>query len=92
MARVRVHAIVSGRVQGVFFRDYTVQEAERLCLSGWVRNRADGTVEAEIQGDESEVLLMVRWLRRGSPMSQVAGVDTDQLTVRPEESGFVVKY
>ncbi|MBA3013890.1 MAG: acylphosphatase [Proteobacteria bacterium] len=92
MAMVRIQAIVRGRVQGVLFRDYTVKEAGRFGLSGWVRNREDGTVETEFQGDAEEVALMVNWLRQGSPLSQVTGVDTASAKVNPEESGFMVRY
>lgn len=92
MGIVRVHVIVTGRVQGVFFRDYTAKEAARIRLSGWVRNRDNGTVEAEFQGDEEDVSRMVHWLHKGSPMSQVVGVDTAFVEVLAAESGFMVKY
>ena len=92
MAIVRMHAVVEGRVQGVFFRDFTVHEALRLGLSGWVRNLADGSVEAEVQGEESEVARMVRWLHQGSPMSQVSRVVTRPCQGLEEEPGFVVRY
>lgn len=92
MAIVRIRAIVRGRVQGVFFRDYTAKEAGRLGLSGWVRNRDDGTVEAEFQGDAAEAALMVNWLHRGSPMSQVTAVDALPAIVLPGELDFVVRY
>lgn len=92
MAVIRMQAIVRGRVQGVFFRDYTAKEANRLCLCGWVKNRDDGTVETEFQGEEKEVSLMIKWLHTGSPLSQVTGVDASSIRSRDEESGFVVKY
>jgi len=78
MADKRVHAIVRGRVQGVFFRAYTQREAERLSLAGWVRNRADGTVEAAIEGETSAVDEMVRWLHRGSPGARVDEVEIEE--------------
>lgn len=93
MAIVRVHAKVEGRVQGVFFRDFTVQEAVRHGVSGWVRNLRDGSVEAEFQGEESEVGSMVQWLHQGSPMSLVSRVTiTPCQDLAAEDSEFRVRY
>jgi acylphosphatase len=92
MAKKRVHVIVHGRVQGVFFRDYTRQEAQRLGLTGWVRNLPDRTVEAEFQGDGKEVDSILIWLRTGSPHSEVTGVQTDTITLQQDEVDFRVRY
>lgn len=92
MAIIRMHAVVTGRVQGVFFRMYTAQEAKRLALSGWVRNLGDGTVETEFQGEESEVRLMAQWLRQGSPNSRVDQVQSRTCPPLPEEKSFVVRH
>jgi acylphosphatase len=62
---VRCRVIVSGRVQGVFFRDTCRRVADRLGLCGWVRNRRDGTVEAVIEGDRNDVGELVAWCREG---------------------------
>jgi len=87
-----VHAIVKGRVQGVFFRSYTKDEAERLGLGGWVRNLADGSVEALFSGEEHNVNRMLKWLETGSPMSQVASIITDPVSTHPDYNGFIIKY
>ena len=92
MASTRLNAVVHGRVQGVYFRHYTVKEAERLCLTGWVRNLADGSVEAEFQGEDGEVALMVNWLHQGSPLSQVNRVQTKLCQCVDQENGFLVRY
>ncbi len=92
MAIRRLHAVVCGRVQGVFFRDFTAKEAKRLCLSGWVRNLADGSVETEFQGEEAEVATMINWLHRGSPLSEVSRVQTAPCPRVEGEKGFVVRY
>ena len=92
MAMVRLHAVIHGRVQGGFFRDFTAKEAKRLCLSGWVRNLADGSVESEFQGEEAEVAMMASWLRRGSPLSEVSRVQTASCSRVDGEIGFVVRY
>jgi acylphosphatase len=55
LARKRIRAVVQGRVQGVFFRAYTQEEAQRLGLVGWVRNRPDGTVEAVAEGEAERI-------------------------------------
>jgi len=92
MAIVRQNAVVHGRVQGVFFRHFTAKEAERLGLTGWVRNLDDGSVEAEFQGEEGAVSLMVNWLHQGSPMSQVSRVQTRMCQSVGRETGFMVRY
>jgi acylphosphatase len=72
---VRRRAIVSGRVQGVFFRDSTRREAERLGVTGWVRNRPDGTVEAVFEGDDDAVRRAVDFVRDGPPHARVEDVE-----------------
>jgi acylphosphatase len=64
-------ARVRGRVQGVGFREACVWEAESLGLTGWVRNRADGSVEALLQGRPEQVARMREWLGHGPPMAAV---------------------
>lgn len=66
---------VKGRVQGVGFRDALRAEARRLHVNGWVRNRADGSVEALLQGDDDAVARLIAWARRGPPLAQVTDVD-----------------
>jgi acylphosphatase len=84
--RVKAH----GRVQGVFFRDSTRREAERAGVAGWVRNCADGTVEAVFEGDEDVVERMVQWVREGPGHADVDRVDVDE--EEPEGlSGFEVR-
>jgi len=69
--RLRVH----GRVQGVWYRESMRQEAERLGIGGWVRNRLDGTVEALVEGDPIAVQQITDWARRGPRDAQVRGMD-----------------
>ncbi len=71
---VRVHLLVSGIVQGVSFRYYTVEEARRLGVAGWVRNLPDGRVEAEAEGERARVEALVAWCGRGPPAARVDGV------------------
>lgn len=79
-SQVRVRVFVEGRVQGVSFRYYTCQEAARLGVSGWVRNLADGRVEAVYEGPRTAVEEMLAWTRRGPTWAHV-----DAIAVHDEE-------
>jgi acylphosphatase len=72
--KVTKHAVVHGRVQGVGFREYLRREAERLGVTGWVRNRRDGTVEAMVHGSPDDVAQILDWMRRGPPAACVMDV------------------
>jgi len=74
METVTRHLIISGRVQGVGYRFYMERRARELGVTGWVRNRRDGTVEAVIQGGRGAVETMISWARRGPPSAQVTDV------------------
>lgn len=74
MGPVTRHLIITGRVQGVGYRFYAERKARELGLSGWVRNRRDGTVEAVIQGEPGAVETMIAWARRGPPSAAVTDV------------------
>ncbi|OGY17756.1 MAG: acylphosphatase [Candidatus Chisholmbacteria bacterium RIFCSPHIGHO2_12_FULL_49_9] len=73
--RVRAQVVISGLVQGVFFRAYTQKEAQALGLSGWVRNLPDGRVEAAFEGEKTAVNEMIAWCWEGSPSAKVSKVD-----------------
>jgi acylphosphatase len=75
-ARKAVAVLVSGRVQGVWFRDWTVREARARGLDGWVRNRADGTVDALFAGPGDAVDAMVEACRTGPPLARVDAVSS----------------
>lgn len=70
-----VRAVIKGRVQGVFYRDWTVENARELGLKGWVRNRRDGSVEALFSGTPEKVQEMEQRCRRGPPSAIVTGLD-----------------
>lgn len=91
MASKRAHVFVRGRVQGVSFRYYTTQEADRRGVHGWVRNLADGRVEAVFEGSEDDVEHMVHWCQHGSPAAQVDDVDVEWSDPTEEFSGFHVR-
>jgi acylphosphatase len=73
--KVRAHFFVSGRVQGVIFREKTRREAVRLGVSGWIRNLADGRVEAVVEGGKEAVEALVEFCREGPAPSVVEGFD-----------------
>lgn len=73
--KVRAHAVIRGRVQGVFFRAETQRTAQGLGVSGWVKNRFDGTVEAIMEGEESGVTAALAWCQRGPRLARVEKVD-----------------
>ena len=84
----RLHAVVRGSVQGVGFRATTFDQARRLGLAGWVRNRVDGTVEVLAEGAEPKLNMFLAYLRRGPLGARVAGVVEDW----SEEQGAPVPF
>ena len=87
--RVRVH--ITGRVQGVGFRFHTTRQASQRSLTGWVRNCADGGVEAEFQGNEDRVADMVKWCRSGPVIASVRNVDVVACEESVGEQEFQVR-
>jgi acylphosphatase len=87
---IRVRVVVTGRVQGVWFRDSCRLEALGHGVAGWVRNRADGAVEAEFEGGEDAVERMVAWCREGPPRARVDDVSVDRIATLGR-AGFEVR-
>ncbi|MBN1266801.1 MAG: acylphosphatase [Anaerolineales bacterium] len=84
--RVRIH----GRVQGVSFRYYAYQQALRLGVKGWIRNKPDGSVAGFFQGTEEQVEGMVRWCSKGSPMAVVESIEEETVPLDETMNGFNV--
>jgi len=82
---------VTGRVQGVFFRAWTKEQADQLGLAGWVRNCPDGSVEALISGDAAAITAMIERMRRGPPDAAVEGL-TEEPDDRCVDEEFVVRH
>lgn len=82
---------VTGRVQHVGFRNWTRAQAQVLDLCGWVRNEADGSVSAELQGEPQAVAHMLERLEKGPPMSKVAQVQSQAAKASSGRSGFTVR-
>lgn len=92
MAIKRIRAVVQGRVQGVFFRAYTQEEAQRLGLVGWVRNRPDGAVEAVAEGEAEQVDQLASWLRQGPPSARVSGLEIKAEEPEGDLLSFDIRY
>ncbi len=91
MSKKTIHAIIDGNVQGVFFREYTRREALKAGVTGWVRNKSDGTVETIISGSTESVVYMQNWLQQGSPHSTVLHVQITELEASETFSDFQIR-
>ena len=92
--KIRVHAIISGRVQGVFFRMETKRAANRFGVFGWVRNLRDGSVEAVFEGKKSQIDAILDWCRQGPANARVSDVDVEIETYSGdgEFNGFKIDF
>lgn len=82
MPRIARHLTITGKVQGVWYRAWTVETARSLVLTGWVRNRTDGSVEAVVEGDEGAVDQFLALARDGPAAARVAAVETEDVPVQ----------
>jgi acylphosphatase len=89
---VRAHLIITGIVQGVFFRMETQRAANKYGVNGWVRNQRDGSVEAVVEGPKENVESLIEWCRHGPPRATVNDVDIDWEEYRGEFSEFRVSH
>ena len=86
------HAVIKGKVQGVFFRASMQRTARALGLSGWVRNLSDGSVEAVWEGTESNTAAMLDWCRQGPPGAVVREVEVTEEPYSGDYTDFSVRY
>ncbi|MEM4674702.1 MAG: acylphosphatase [Nitrososphaerota archaeon] len=89
--KVRARVIVSGRVQGVFFRDTTRREAKQRGVTGWVRNLPDGRVEAVFEGEKEAVEALIEFCKRGPPAARVTNVEIFWEEYKGEFKDFKIK-
>ncbi len=89
---MRVRVFVSGRVQGVYFRAFTKDEADSLGLLGWVRNLSDGRVEALIEGDQELVWELIKRMWKGPPAAKVDSIEVHREDNHEPLFGFSIKY
>ena len=91
MARPARCVRVNGRVQGVFFRAWTQQQACELGVNGWVRNARDGSVEAHLEGDEAAIKALIQRMHEGPPSAQVESVEVEDCYAEGV-GGFEVRH
>ena len=89
---VRAHLLISGIVQGVFFRAHTRNQARSLNLTGWVRNMNDGRVEVIAEGPRSKINEFISWCHKGPAAASVLGVDIVWEQATSEFTDFHVRY
>jgi acylphosphatase len=87
-----VHVIISGRVQGVWFRVSVKQKAEKLGITGWVRNLSDGTVEAVFQGEDNSIKEILEWCNHGPPFAKVDRVMKNYQDPIKSFDNFFIRY
>lgn len=90
--KARANVIISGRVQGVFFRMETKRAADGFGVFGWVKNQLDGTVEAVFEGNQDQVDAIVDWCRQGPPNADVTDVTVNWDDYTGEFKGFAINY
>ncbi len=92
MEIARLHVVIDGRVQGVFFRASTREEARVLALTGWVRNCSDGNVEAVFEGEKDKVEQMLKWCEAGPPGAKVIDIKSNWEAPTGEFGNFSIEY
>jgi len=92
MDKVCRHIYLSGRVQGVGFRAFTRRNAKRLGVSGWVKNLADGRVEAVIYGDRDKVEDLISRMETGPSLAEVEEIEVEEQKTPPAEKDFQIRY
>jgi acylphosphatase len=92
MEKNRIHIFISGKVQGVFFRDSVLKLAEKLKVFGWIQNLENGIVEAVFEGDKDNVEKMVKYIRKGPLFAKVKEIDIDEQRYTGEFKDFQIKY
>ncbi len=90
--KVRAHVIISGRVQGVCYRMETQRAAKSIGVSGWIKNRFDGTVEAVFEGHKKQVDQIIEWCRKGPALARVSNIEIGWESVTGELRNFDITY
>ena len=92
MEIARLHIVIEGIVQGVFYRASTIEESSKLGLTGWVTNCSDGRVEAVFEGDIDKIEKIVEWCKKGPPGAVVRNVETIWEQATGDYDSFTIKY
>lgn len=91
MSKARAHLKITGRVQGVFYRQSTMETANRLDLKGWAKNCLDGSVEAVFEGDKAAIDQAIAWCHQGPPAARVEDVDVEWQEYVGEFASFGIR-
>jgi len=89
--KLRVHIFVSGKVQGVFFRENTRKKAAEFGLSGFIKNLQNGKVEAIFEGDKEQIEKIIQWIKKGPEMAQVEDIEIDWQNYQGEFRNFEIR-
>lgn len=89
---IRARVLISGRVQGVFFREKTRSMAKKIGVTGWVKNLSDGRVEAVFEGSKKSVEKIVNWTKRGPILAKIEGIDIEWQEYKGEFVDFEIRY
>ena len=92
MEIARLHIVIEGIVQGVFYRASTIEESSKLGLTGWVMNCSDGRVEAVFEGEIDKIEQIIEWCKKGPPGAVVSNVETVLERATGEYDSFTIKY
>ena len=92
MEIARLHIVIEGIVQGVFFRASTIEESSKLDLTGWVKNCPDGRVEAVFEGNTDKIEKILEWCKEGPPGAVVRNVETIWEQATGDYDSFTIKY
>lgn len=87
----QARAVIKGKVQGVWFRAFTRDQAQAEQITGWVRNRPDGAVEAVFEGEEDAIVRVLEKCRQGPPSARVEDIETEWQEYGDEFSGFDIR-
>ena len=88
----RAHLIISGRVQGVCYRAETQRAAMRFGVHGWVKNKSDGTVEAEVEGTQADVISLIEWCKKGPAIAKVDRVQVTWKACQGDSEPFEIRF
>lgn len=91
MQNTRKHFLISGRVQGVLFRQSARTKAEELGLKGWAKNLLDGKVEIVVEGPKNAIEEFAEWVRQGPPLAKVEHVEAEEEEYTGEFEGFLIR-
>lgn len=86
-----IHAVIYGKVQGVFYRQGTYQRAQELNLTGWVKNNEDGTVELRACGTKEAIHQLIEWLKQGPPKAVVSKVDWHEISEKIYQAFVILR-